>query len=380
MQDTWEETWEEAQRFVAPLQHSVQEIRIEQIKGSIDEVCYSDCFQVIARIGDARHKSGILEPSDTVMTRSKVAMAALVTTDPLLGGGEPAWVAQAGWHAKDVELLNPSGDVGRVWYLNDRTGSKYFSALHVPGHASKIAAQIWKPAAMRHICSVDEAPGIVAADLSATSRMEYHLIPLPHPMSGVVAKGIEFDQREALVLSQFTKLNLMIDGEKVQGQLIWMKSVLHPDFPKQGESETSEAVVPQAAYSSRATGGMLHSTVSRERTVTRKKRDMHTASRNLARADILVRGFLIFDSPKSPGNACVIAFGHEDPANSVLNDVGRMASYVGLGGMVEGTVCKQVKHMMLRLQDVVMPRGYAAPGMMHTEGLPQLGMHPEAYQ
>jgi len=376
MQDTWEETYEEAQRFIAPLQHSVQEIRIEQIKGCIDEVCYSDCFQVLARVGDSRHKSGILEPSDTVMTRSKVAIASLVTSDPLMM--PPPQLAEAGFHMKEVDLHDPHGDKGKMWYLNDRTGSKYLSALHVPGRASKIAAQIWKPAAMRHIMSVDEAPGAVAAELSATSRMEYHLMPLPHPMSGVVAKGIEFDQREALVLTQFTTLPLIIDGQNVEGRLIWMKSVLHPDFPKDGEPEQNESVLPQAAYSSRATGGIVGSSVSRERTVTRKKRDMHISTRKLARANILVRGFLIFDSPTTQGTTCVVAFGHEDPAGSVLNDVGRMASYVGLGGVVAGTVTEQVKHMLLRLQDVVMPRGLPMLGMMHSAGEPlhaPIGVH-----
>jgi len=191
---------------------------------------------------------------------------------------------------------------------------------------------------------VDKAPGVVVGELSVFSRMEFHMMPLPHPMSGVFARGIEYDQREALVLHEHKEITLSLSGQKVKGHLMLMKSVKHPEFPTNGS--TVEAF-PGSAMNS--TSGFMMSKAH----VTRTKKELISGDgeTGLKRATIKVRGLLIFDSPVADGAATIVAFGHEDQ-ESVLDFTGRLAGMVGLGGMHGGATVKQVTHLLTRLCDV----------------------------
>jgi hypothetical protein len=171
----------------------------------------------------------------------------------------------------------------------------------------------------------------------------------------MMARGIQFDDREALALTWRQKFQLRIEGQQVEAYMIWMKSACHPDFPADGEEEEIEEGQPQDAQARKpmaSKGAGLMST-SIDRSSVQKKPLRNQNGRQIIKA----RGVLLFDAPPPAptGNVCVVVFGHESP-QSGYNNWGRVAQYMGLGGLVGGGATHIVEELLGRILNVGMPR------------------------
>jgi len=284
-------------------------------------------------------------PSETVMTSVKVALSMLIHEDP--NQADPPFLVTEGFQKTEVPV-GIGGENGKCWYRNDVHGMKYFASTYCPGRAEQLGDKLWLPQNWRHVHCVDDAPDIVVAQLMGKSRLEYLVLPCPHLMSGVMARGIQFDDREALVLTWRQKFELTVGAKKVEAYMIWSKSVMHPKIPDL--SGDDDAFLPQSD------GGAPTKTAAGTAVDDTGVNDPPKPQRNHGRQLIKARGVLLFDAPEPAerGQVCVIAFGHEN-SQSGFNHMGRAAHYVGLGGLVGGGATSIVEELLGRIRNVGFP-------------------------
>merc|ERR1719456_1537207 len=123
----------------------------------------------------------------------------LVVTDP--SQGVPEFLVKDSFTHTEVPIGRLHDKTVKCWYKNDIQGMKYFASSRVPGDAQLLADKLWFPPNWRYINCTDEAPDVVCAPLMGKSRMEYLVLPCPHVLSGFMTRGIQFDDREALVVT-----------------------------------------------------------------------------------------------------------------------------------------------------------------------------------
>jgi hypothetical protein len=333
MDNAWDKWDEVKENTLNTTVDTFKQKTLEQVGGEIHPSCRTDCWQVMA-LGVKRTRSEQL-PSETVMTSVRVAMSQLVHDDP--NKTVPAFIGKEGF--THVEVAVGVGEkLGKCWYRNDVHGMKYFASTHCPGKAAELGDKLWLPQNWRHVHCVDDAPDIVVCHLMGKSRLEYLVLPCPHLMSGVMARGIQFDDREALVLTWRQKFELKVGGNKVEAYMIWSKSAMHPKIPGDDDHLANEG-----------NGAALKTTAGTP------VDDQHVEpkpQRNNGRQLIKARGVLLFDTPQD--GVCVIAFGHEN-TQSGFNHLGRAAHYVGLGGLVGGGATQIVEELLGRIRNIGFP-------------------------
>merc|ERR1719191_2733102 len=274
------------------------------------------------------------------MTSVKVAMSMLVHEDPMqCGESPPKFIGQEGFQYTVVPV-GVGEKPGKCWYRNDVHGMKYFAATYCPGKMAELGDKLWLPQNWRHVHCVDDAPDIVCAHLMGKSRLDYLVVPCPHLMSGVMARGIQFDDREALVLTWRQKFELKVEGKTVEAYMIWSKSAMHSKIP--GDNDLWPDGVEGDLSKTKAGTPVDDSRVEPK------------PQRNNGRQLIKARGVLLFDSPDKPGDVCVIVFGHENP-QADFNNFGRAAHYVGLGGFVGGGTTQIVEELLGRIHNIAHP-------------------------
>jgi len=328
----------------------IKVVQLEQIGGHMHPMSRSDCWQVIA-LGVAPVREEEI-PSETVMKSVHSAMTKLLKTDPN-AASPPPFLAENGFTECEVSIGKTDEQKAKCWYKNDVQGMKYFGACTVPGDAKDLAFKLWKPQNWRFLNCTDDAPNVVCCDLMAKARMEYLVLPSPHLLSGVMSSGIQFDDREALVLTWRDTLKLTIDGQEVEAHMIWSKSIDHPDYPDGGDSSApvngvnGDANGDPTATSLR-TKGALATSLSRA-DVAAKERAGN------GRQIIKVRGILLFQSGDKQVSA--VSFGHEKPGG-VYNNFSRALRLRRLGKAVSGGAPELVDELFTRLLDVA---GQGAP-------------------
>merc|ERR1719311_1729518 len=102
----------------------------------------------------------------------------------------PAFILKEGFQFTEV-AVGVGEKPGKCWYRNDVHGMKYFASTYCPGRAAELGDKLWLPQNWRHVHCVDDAPDIVVSHLMGKSRLEYLVLPCPHLMSGVMARGIQ---------------------------------------------------------------------------------------------------------------------------------------------------------------------------------------------
>jgi hypothetical protein len=285
---------------------AVKVVQLEQVGGHMHPMARSDCWQVIA-LGVAPIREEEI-PSETVMKSVHSAMTKLLKEDP--NATSPAFLGANGFTECDVSIGKYDDQKAKCWYKNDVQGMKYLGSCTVPGEAKDLAFRLWKPQNWRLLNCTDEAPNVVCCDLMGKARMEYLVLPSPHLLSGVMSSGIQFDDREALVLTWRDTLKLNIGGEEKEAHMIWSKSIEHPDYPEGGESSApAENGVNgdangDAMASTLRTKGALATSLTRS-SVAQKERTGN------GRQIIKVRGILLFQAADKQVTA--ISFGHEKP-------------------------------------------------------------------
>jgi hypothetical protein len=157
-----------------------------------------------------------------------------------------------------------------------------------------------------------------------------------------MARGIQFDDREALVLTWRQKFELNVGGQKVEAYMIWSKSAIHPKIPGDDDEMASDGL--GAAFKTAGNTPIDDTGV------------LEKPQRKNGRQLIKARGVLMFDAPPpaEKGNVCVIAFGHEN-TQSGFNHFGRAAHYVGLGGFVGGGATQTVEELLGRIRNIGHP-------------------------
>jgi hypothetical protein len=335
MDTAWDKWDEVKENTVNTTVDTFKQKTLEQIGGDIHPTCRTDCWQVMA-LGVKRTRSEHL-PSETVMTSVKVALSMLVHEDP--NQTTPAFILKEGFQFTEV-AVGVGEKPGKCWYRNDVHGMKYFASTYCPGRAAELGDKLWLPQNWRHVHCVDDAPDIVVSHLMGKSRLEYLVLPCPHLMSGVMARGIQFDDREALVLTWRQKFELKVGEDKVEAYMIWSKSAMHPKIPGDDDHLLNDG--QGQAFKTSAGTPVDDSRVEPK------------PQRNNGRQLIKARGVLLFDSPMEKGQVCVIAFGHEN-TQSGFNNFGRAAHYVGLGGLVGGGATQIVEEQLGRIRNIGHP-------------------------
>jgi hypothetical protein len=347
-----------------PIKDRFIRTELEEVGAVIEPLAQSDAFTRFTQVMRAHGTYAV--PAKSVMEASEMSIAMLLRDLKVDGNGTPPKFVKAMGFAGGKEitqgLYGPMPDNIhnlRIWGRNDVHGTQYFASCVLPNvKPDQCHYRLWRSTGIQHVYCTDEAPYCVVHNLTGQARLEYHRIPSAHLLSGITARGFQYDCREALVLVQKRSFNISVGNDKqTRLHLVWMKSIRHPSLPI-GNSEVQADMVAASMMKSYAGGHKLENA-----------HEAQHAAGVVERAVIRVRAIGFYTDPDSGETICV-NFGHEDSAGGITDAVGK-AQYLLSMGLAAGGVDQIVKFQMERLAHILPTHsewgGFYATGPFATE-------------
>lgn len=365
-----------------PIADQVHKRTLEEAGGMFAPKDVEDCFMRMAtgqrRVG--RFNSGFTMPSTSVMGTAKHSIMHLlldkVTQEKR---GEEAWWLEGSNSTEGKFTKSELGDSWvhglndpKVYWRNDMQGAKIVLSTRIPNvSAQEMWRRVWKGAGMRHVLCLDDAPVVEVANLSSDSRIEYHIVPTRHMLSGIHARGHQYSYMEELVLSSRCTTTLeepdardeMMSGvagsmmAKIQNSdhtpvhLIIQKSCTHPSFPAKDQPQQPVQAPRQTDYAGDPDAALRNfastTNINHHSPYFNGSANMAFRSGHCDRRDVKLRVWAFYEIN---GQTHMTYFLHEDTP-SLMSNMGRIGYYLS-AGFNDGGVVDDLKWHMERLVDV----------------------------